>query len=105
MRGILAGFLGSGLSASASAAENVAYLYDAIGRLNQGMRTGIVNNNVTIDVELETTGEQYAVKREVCEKRPLPKSYYWDCGGRFLPDRRFVIGTFISHRLKQRLGI
>ena len=50
-RACLLGFLLSSLAiaAAATAAETVTYTYDAKGRLVKVVRTGTVNNNVTVE--------------------------------------------------------
>jgi hypothetical protein len=45
------GLLSFGTATSAIAAETITYTYDAKGRLVKVVRTGTVNNNVTVDYE------------------------------------------------------
>ncbi len=45
------GLLSLGAATSATASETITYTYDAKGRLVKVVRTGTVNNNVTVDYE------------------------------------------------------
>lgn len=49
MRRILICALCAGMTSSALAAETITYSYDAKGRLVKVVRTGTVNNNVTVE--------------------------------------------------------
>lgn len=49
VRGSMAGMVLLALTAPAFAAETIAYTYDAKGRLVKVVRTGTVNNNVTVE--------------------------------------------------------
>lgn len=65
MRGfrILSGIAMSLLIASPSlAAETVTYTYDAKGRLTKVVRTGTVNNNVTVEYEHDKADNRTRVK-------------------------------------------
>ena len=50
------------LSASANAAETITYSYDAKGRLVKVVRTGTVNNNVTVDYEHDKADNRTRLK-------------------------------------------
>lgn len=51
------------ISASpASAAETITYTYDAKGRLVKVVRTGTVNNNVTVDYEHDKADNRTRLK-------------------------------------------
>jgi len=50
------------LANSASAAETIAYTYDAKGRLVKVVRTGTVNNNVTTDYEYDKANNRTRLK-------------------------------------------
>jgi hypothetical protein len=50
---LLCAFVALGLAAPALAAETITYSYDAKGRLVKVVRTGTVNNNVTVDYEYD----------------------------------------------------
>ena len=49
MRTVLASLALIGLASTAMAAETITYSYDAKGRLTKVVRTGTVNNNVTVE--------------------------------------------------------
>lgn len=59
LSGIAAGLL---IAISASAAETVTYSYDAKGRLTKVVRTGTVNNNVTVEYEHDKADNRTRVK-------------------------------------------
>lgn len=60
---ILAGVVGGLLAASpAVAAETITYSYDAKGRLVKVVRTGTVNNNVTVDYEHDKANNRTRLK-------------------------------------------
>ncbi|KTE38086.1 hypothetical protein ATE62_11855 [Sphingopyxis sp. HIX] len=50
------------LSASAGATETITYTYDAKGRLVKVVRTGTVNNNVTVDYEHDKADNRKRLK-------------------------------------------
>ena len=47
---------------SAQAAETITYTYDAKGRLVKVVRTGTVNNNVTVDYEHDKADNRTRLK-------------------------------------------
>ena len=47
---------------SVNAAETITYTYDAKGRLVKVVRTGTVNNNVTVDYEHDKADNRTRVK-------------------------------------------
>ena len=49
-------------SAAANAAETITYTYDAKGRLVKVVRTGTVNNNVTVDYEHDKADNRTRLK-------------------------------------------
>lgn len=49
MRTVLASLALIGLASTTMAAETITYSYDAKGRLTKVVRTGTVNNNVTVE--------------------------------------------------------
>ena len=49
-------------SLPASAAETITYTYDAKGRLVKVVRTGSVNNNVTVDYEHDKADNRTRLK-------------------------------------------
>jgi hypothetical protein len=51
-----------GAAASSSAAETITYTYDAKGRLVKVVRTGTVNNNVTVDYEHDKADNRTRLK-------------------------------------------
>lgn len=51
-----------GLAAPAQAAETISYTYDAKGRLVKVVRTGTVNNNVTVDYEHDKANNRTRLK-------------------------------------------
>lgn len=51
-----------GLAISAGAAETITYTYDAKGRLVKVVRTGSVNNNVTVDYEHDKADNRTRLK-------------------------------------------
>jgi YD repeat-containing protein len=50
------------ISTSANAAETITYTYDAKGRLVKVVRTGTVNNNVTVDYEHDKADNRTRLK-------------------------------------------
>lgn len=62
MRRIASLFVLAGLAASAQAAETITYTYDAKGRLVKVVRSGSVNNNVTVDYEHDKADNRTRVK-------------------------------------------
>lgn len=62
MRRIAPPFVLAGLAASAQAAETITYTYDAKGRLVKAVRSGSVNNNVTVDYEHDMADNRTRVK-------------------------------------------
>lgn len=57
--GIAAGLL---IASSALAAETITYSYDAKGRLVKTVRTGTVNNNVTVEYEHDKADNRTRLK-------------------------------------------
>jgi YD repeat-containing protein len=57
--GMAAGLL---ISGSALAAETITYSYDAKGRLVKVVRTGTVNNNVTVEYEHDKADNRTRLK-------------------------------------------
>ena len=51
-----------GLSTATNAAETITYTYDAKGRLVKVVRTGTVNNNVTVDYEHDKADNRTRLK-------------------------------------------
>ncbi|WP_052208923.1 hypothetical protein [Sphingopyxis fribergensis] len=51
-----------GIAAPAAAAETVTYTYDAKGRLTKVVRTGTVNNNVTVEYEHDKADNRTRLK-------------------------------------------
>lgn len=51
-----------GFAASAIATETITYTYDAKGRLVKVVRTGTVNNNVTVDYEHDKADNRTRLK-------------------------------------------
>lgn len=49
MRRLMLAFALVGMAGSATATETITYTYDAKGRLVKVVRTGTVNNNVTVE--------------------------------------------------------
>ena len=49
MRRLMLAFALVGVAGSATATETITYTYDAKGRLVKVVRTGTVNNNVTVE--------------------------------------------------------
>jgi hypothetical protein len=52
----------AGLASSAMAAETITYTYDAKGRLVKVVRTGTVNNNVTVEYTHDKADNRTRVK-------------------------------------------
>ena len=50
------------IAPSATAAETVTYTYDAKGRLTKVVRTGSVNNNVTVEYEHDKADNRTRLK-------------------------------------------
>lgn len=50
------------ISVPATAAETITYAYDAKGRLVKVVRTGTVNNNVTVDYEHDKANNRVRLK-------------------------------------------
>ena len=50
------------IATSATAAETITYTYDAKGRLVKVVRTGTVNNNVTVDYEHDKADNRTRLK-------------------------------------------
>lgn len=50
------------IATPAAAAETIAYSYDAKGRLVKVVRTGSVNNNVTVDYEHDKADNRTRLK-------------------------------------------
>lgn len=50
------------VSTSVNAAETITYTYDAKGRLVKVVRTGTVNNNVTVDYEHDKANNRTRLK-------------------------------------------
>lgn len=61
-RSLLLGAASIGLAVPAIATETVAYTYDAKGRLTKVVRTGTVNNNVTVEYEHDKADNRTRVK-------------------------------------------
>lgn len=61
-RSLLLGAASIGLVVPATATETVAYTYDAKGRLTKVVRTGTVNNNVTVEYEHDKADNRTRVK-------------------------------------------
>ena len=61
-RALLLGATSIGLSAPAVATETVTYAYDAKGRLTKVVRTGTVNNNVTVEYEHDKADNRTRLK-------------------------------------------
>lgn len=59
---LAATLLSFGISFSAIAAEIITYTYDAKGRLVKVVRTGTVNNNVTVDYEHDKADNRTRLK-------------------------------------------
>lgn len=51
-----------GMSSSAISAETITYNYDARGRLVKVVRTGTINNNVTVDYEHDRADNRTRLK-------------------------------------------
>lgn len=51
-----------GLAVPVQAAETITYTYDAKGRLVKVVRTGTVNNNVTVDYEHDKANNRTRLK-------------------------------------------
>lgn len=51
-----------GLSTATNAAETITYTYDAKGRLVKVVRTGTVNNNVTVEYEHDKADNRTRLK-------------------------------------------
>lgn len=61
-RALLLGFASIGVTAVAIATETLTYTYDAKGRLTKVVRTGTVNNNVTVEYEHDKADNRTRVK-------------------------------------------
>ena len=59
---LLCAFAVVGLTVPAHAAETITYTYDAKGRLVKVVRTGTVNNNVTVDYEHDKANNRTRLK-------------------------------------------
>lgn len=53
---------GLAIATSAAGAETITYAYDAKGRLVKVIRSGSVNNNVTVDYEHDKADNRTRVK-------------------------------------------
>jgi hypothetical protein len=62
MRVFVAAIAFAGLVSGATATETITYSYDAKGRLVKVVRTGTVNNNVTVDYEHDKADNRTRVK-------------------------------------------
>ena len=62
MRRLLLAFALVGVAGSAAATETITYTYDAKGRLVKVVRTGTVNNNVTIEYTHDKADNRTRVK-------------------------------------------
>lgn len=62
MRAIFAGCAFLCVASSASAAETISYTYDAKGRVVKVVRTGTVNNNVTVEYEHDKADNRTRLK-------------------------------------------
>lgn len=62
MRVFLAAIALAGTVGGVSATETITYTYDAKGRLVKVVRTGTVNNNVTVDYEHDKADNRTRVK-------------------------------------------
>lgn len=62
MRRIFASLAFLSFASSGIAAETVTYSYDAKGRLVKVMRTGTVNNNVTVEYEHDKADNRTRLK-------------------------------------------
>lgn len=56
----------------ALATETITYTYDAKGRLVKVVRTGTVNNNVTVDYEHDKADNRQKVKTSNSPNAPPP---------------------------------
>ena len=59
---LLCALAGLGLAVPVHAAETITYTYDAKGRLVKVVRTGTVNNNVTVDYEHDKANNRTRLK-------------------------------------------
>ncbi len=62
MRRLLLAFALVGVAGSAAATETITYTYDAKGRLVKVVRTGTVNNNVTVEYTHDKADNRTRVK-------------------------------------------
>lgn len=62
LRALLLGATFIGLNTPAVATETVTYMYDAKGRLTKVVRTGTVNNNVTVEYDHDKADNRTRVK-------------------------------------------
>ncbi|MGN6773182.1 MAG: hypothetical protein ACTHJQ_25545 [Rhizobiaceae bacterium] len=62
MRRLLLAFALVGMAGSATATETITYTYDAKGRLVKVVRTGTVNNNVTVEYTHDKADNRTRVK-------------------------------------------
>ena len=62
MRRLMLAFALVGVAGSAAATETITYTYDAKGRLVKVVRTGTVNNNVTVEYTHDKADNRTRVK-------------------------------------------
>jgi YD repeat-containing protein len=62
MRRLMLAFALVGVAGSAAATEAITYTYDAKGRLVKVVRTGTVNNNVTVEYTHDKADNRTRVK-------------------------------------------
>lgn len=62
MRRLMLAFALVGMAGSATATETITYTYDAKGRLVKVVRTGTVNNNVTVEYAHDKADNRTRVK-------------------------------------------
>ena len=62
MRRLMLAFALVGVAGSATATETITYTYDAKGRLVKVVRTGTVNNNVTVEYTHDKADNRTRVK-------------------------------------------
>ena len=72
MRPIFTAFAALGLMSPALATETITYTYDAKGRLVKVVRTGTVNNNVTVDYEHDKADNRTRLKTTNSPNAPPP---------------------------------
>src|SRR3546814_16107713 len=67
------------IATSATAAETITYGYDAKGRLVKVVRTGTVNNNVTVDYTHDKADNRTRLKTTRSEERRVGKECVSTC--------------------------